>query len=127
MAKPVAGRQAIDQREDIGGDVLRKLAVVVPQSGVHRLAQGEDLRRRGRLVNGHGKSVATIAPACSKRHRAGSRQLQQGRSVEPLQHDAEAPVQGHLAEHLRHRDRRRRRPRGSFASRTRPSPAARRV
>jgi hypothetical protein len=30
MAEPVAGRQAIDQGEDIGGDVLRKLAVVEP-------------------------------------------------------------------------------------------------
>src|SRR6516225_8159585 len=56
MAEPVAWRQAIDQREDIGGDVLRKLAVVEPQRVLHILAQGEDLRRRGRLVNGHGKS-----------------------------------------------------------------------
>src|SRR5450631_2949420 len=30
--------------------------------------------------------------------------MPQGRSVEALQHDAEAPVQRHLAEHLRHRD-----------------------
>jgi hypothetical protein len=30
--------------------------------------------------------------------------MPQGRSVEALQHDAEAAVQRHLAEHLRHRD-----------------------
>ena len=29
--------------------------------------------------------------------------MQQGRSVEARQHDAEAPLQGHLAEHLRRR------------------------
>ena len=37
------------------------------------------------------------------RHGAGPRELQQGRSVEARQHDAEAPLQGHLAEHLRRR------------------------
>src|SRR5690242_14207533 len=35
-----------------------------------------------------------------ERRRAGPRELPQGRSVEPLQYDAEAPVQSHLAEHL---------------------------
>ena len=49
MAKPVAGRQAIDQREDIGGDVLRKLAVVEPQLVLHILAHGEDLGGGGVL------------------------------------------------------------------------------
>src|SRR4029450_4808093 len=39
-----------------------------------------------------------------QRPRAGPREMPQGRSVEALRHDAEAPVQRHLAEHLRHRD-----------------------
>ena len=41
-----------------------------------------------------------IAPACVEGHGAAARELQQGRSVEARQHDAEAPLQGHLAEHL---------------------------
>ncbi|MGY4503889.1 hypothetical protein ACVWYH_007846 [Bradyrhizobium sp. GM24.11] len=39
-----------------------------------------------------------------ERHRAGPREMPQGRSVEALQHDAEAPVQRQLAEYRRHRD-----------------------
>jgi hypothetical protein len=54
-------------------------------------------------VNGHGKS-GDNRPRLFERHRAGPRELPQGRPVESLQHDAEAPVQGHLAEHLRHRE-----------------------
>ena len=46
VPKPVAGRQTIDQREDFGGDVLRELAIVVPQLGLHILAHGDDLRPR---------------------------------------------------------------------------------
>ncbi|MGY4503888.1 hypothetical protein ACVWYH_007845 [Bradyrhizobium sp. GM24.11] len=46
MTKPAAGRQGIDQGEDIRGDALRDLAVVVPQLALHILAHGEDLRRR---------------------------------------------------------------------------------
>jgi hypothetical protein len=37
-------------------------------------------------------------------YRAGPRELPQGRSVEALQQDTEAPVQRHLAEDLRHWD-----------------------
>jgi hypothetical protein len=37
-------------------------------------------------------------------HGAGPQELQQGRSVEARQHDAEAPLQSHLVEHLRRRD-----------------------
>ncbi len=36
-----------------------------------------------------------------ERHGAAPRKLQQGRSVEARQHDAEAPLQVHLVEHLR--------------------------
>jgi hypothetical protein len=101
MAKPVAGRQAIDQREDIGSDVLRNLPIVESQLVLHIVAHGEDLRRRWRLVNGHGKSRDDRA-RLFECHRAGPREMPQGRPVEALQHDAEAHVQCHLAEHLRH-------------------------
>jgi len=37
------------------------------------------------------------------RHGAGQQELQQGWSVEARQHDAEAPLQGHLVEHRRRR------------------------
>ena len=39
-----------------------------------------------------------------ERHGAGPREMSEGRSVEARQHDAEAPLQGHLTEHLRRRD-----------------------
>ena len=61
------------------------------------------LRRRGRLVNGHGEGREDRA-RLPGRHGAGPREVQQGRSVEARQHDAEAPLQRHLAEHLRRRD-----------------------
>jgi hypothetical protein len=32
------GGEVLDQREDAGGDALRKHAAAEPQSGVHRLA-----------------------------------------------------------------------------------------
>ena len=38
-----------------------------------------------------------------ERHGAAARELQQGRSVEAAEHDAEAPLQGHFVEHLRRR------------------------
>jgi hypothetical protein len=34
-------------------------------------------------------------------HGATARELQQGRSIEATEHDAEAPLQRHLVEHLR--------------------------
>ena len=42
-----------------------------------------------------------IAPASSERHGAAARGLQQCRPVEAAEHDAEASVERHLAEHLR--------------------------
>jgi hypothetical protein len=54
-------------------------------------------------VKRHGQSRDDRA-RLFERHRAGPREMPQGWSVEALQHDAEAPVQRHLAEHLRHRD-----------------------
>ncbi len=103
MAKLAAGRQAIDQGEDVSGDVLRDLAVVVPQLALHIRAHGGELRRWRRLVKRHGQSRDDRA-RLFERHRAGPREMPQGRSVEALQHDAEAPVQRHLSQHRRHGD-----------------------
>jgi hypothetical protein len=69
---------------------------------VHKVAQGEYVRLRGHPVNGYGEGREDRAPLLW-RHGAAPRELQQGRSVEARQHDAEAPVQRHLAEHLRRR------------------------
>jgi hypothetical protein len=92
MAQPVARRQALDQGTDAGVDVLRKHAAGGPQPGVYSVAEGEHVRRRGRLVNGKAESREDCArlPA---RHGAGPRELQQGRSVEARHHDAEAPIE----------------------------------
>ena len=74
-------------------------AAGAPQRAVHQVAKKQDVRRRGRVVNGQAKRRDDRA-----RLRIGdgaaARELQQGRSVEARQHDAEAPLQGHLAEHL---------------------------
>jgi hypothetical protein len=102
MAQPVARRQAFDQSEDAGGDVLRKHAAGEPQRAVHPVAQGEYVRRRGRLVNGKVEGRED-RPRLLERYGAAPVVLQQGRSVEARQHNAEAPLQGHLAEHLRRR------------------------
>jgi hypothetical protein len=102
MAQPVARRQALDQSEDAGGDVLRKHAAGEPQRAVHPVAQGEYVRRRGRLVNGKVEGREDRARLL-ERYGAAPVVLQQGRSVEARQHDAEAPLKGHLAEHLRRR------------------------
>jgi hypothetical protein len=101
MAQPVPWPQALDQGEDAGGDVFRNSAAGEPQH-VHPVAQKEDVRRRGRLVNGHGegREDRTRLPG---RHGAAARELHQGRSVETTEHDAEAPLQGYLVEHLRRR------------------------
>src|SRR5262245_11554170 len=48
--------------------------------------------------------AARIAPACSGVMARGPQELQQGRSVEARQHDAEAPLQVYLLEHLRRRE-----------------------
>jgi len=52
MAQPVARPQALDQGEDARGDMLRDNAAGEQQRAVHRVAQRDDVRRRGRLVNG---------------------------------------------------------------------------
>ncbi len=72
------------------------------RNGRQPVAQGEYVRRRRRLVNGYVEGREDRA-RLSKRHGAAARELQQGRSVEARQHDAEAPLQGHLVEHLRRR------------------------
>ena len=71
-------------------------------AAVDPVAQKEDVRRRRRLVNGQAERREDRARLL-ERHGAAARELQQGRSVEARQHDAEAPLQGHLAEHLRRR------------------------
>ena len=102
MAQPVLRRQALDQGEDASGDVLRKHAAGEPQRASIQSRRESDVRRRRRLVNGYGEGREDRARLLG-RHGAGPRELQQGRSVEARQHDAEAPLQGHFAEHLRRR------------------------
>ncbi len=68
----------------------------------HIVTQGGHVRRRGRLVNGHGEGREDRA-RLFERHGAAPVMLQQGRSVETTKHDAEAPFQGDLAKNLRRR------------------------
>ena len=101
MAQPVPRWQALDQGEDAGGDVLRN-AVGDPGRVVEPIAQGGYIRRRGHLVNGYVEGCEDRAGLLGG-DGAGSQELRQGRSVEARQHDAEAPLQGHLVEHPRRR------------------------
>ena len=79
----------------LGHDVARE-----PEFGVHPAAQREGLRRRRHPVNGQAEGRKDGA-RLSERHGAAARGLQQRRSVEAAEHDAEASVDRHLAEHLR--------------------------
>jgi hypothetical protein len=51
-------------------------------------------------MDGYGEGREDCARLLA-RHGAAPRELQQGRPVEALQHDAEAPLQGYFVEHLR--------------------------
>ena len=97
-------REAFEQGKDARGEVLRKQRLPGDCTKVCiKVAQGEYVRRRGRFVNGYGEGREDRARLLG-RHGAGPQELQQGRSVEARQHDAEAPLQGYLVEHLRHRE-----------------------
>jgi hypothetical protein len=102
MAQPVAWPQPLDQVEDAGGDMFWNSGAGDPQPAVHHVAQKGYVRRRGRLVNGPaegGEDRARLPEADG----AAAHELQQGRSLEATEHDAKAPLQLHLAEHLRRR------------------------
>src|SRR5215468_8520802 len=103
MAQPVPRREAIEQGRDARGEVLRKRVAGGPRQGLYQVAQGDYVRRRGRFVNGYGEGREDRARLLG-RHGAGPQELQQGRSVEARQHDAEAPLQDYLVEHLRRRE-----------------------
>src|ERR1700722_8747207 len=60
----------------------------------------EGLRRRRHPVNGQAEGPKDRT-RLGERHGAAARDLQQCRSVEATEHDAEASVERHLAEHLR--------------------------
>src|SRR6267378_6068710 len=60
----------------------------------------ESLRRRRHPVNGQAEGRKDRT-RLNERHRAAARELQQCRSVEAAEHDAEASIERHLAEHLR--------------------------
>ena len=80
----------------------RQRAAGGPHPGVHPVAQGNHGRRRRRVANGKAEvGEDRVGPLA--RHGAAPRELQQGRSVEALQHEAEAPLQEHHTEHLRRR------------------------
>jgi len=72
------------------------------QTGVHPAAQGNHGRRRRRVANGKAE-VREDRARLPARHGAAPPELQQGRSLEALQHEAEAPLQHHHAEYLRRR------------------------
>ncbi len=92
--------QAVDQREDAGGDVPGHDVALAPEGGLHPAAQRQSLRRRRHPVNGQGEGRKDRA-RLSERYGAAARGLKQGRSIEAAEHDAEASVERHLAEHLR--------------------------
>src|SRR5215469_3584041 len=103
MAQPVPRLlKAVDQREDAGGDVLGHDVAREPKGGVHPAAQMDGLRRRRHPVYGQAERRKDRA-RLGQRHGAAARDLQQCRSVEAGEHDAEASVERHLAEHLRRR------------------------
>jgi len=92
MAQPIPRRETLKQGKDARGEVLRKQVAGGAQQGPYQVAQGDYVRRRGRIVNGDGEGREDRARLLG-RHGAGPQELQQGRSVEARQHDAEAPLQ----------------------------------
>src|SRR5262245_38846030 len=103
MAQPVPRRQALEQGKDARGEVLRKQVAGGLQQGLYQVAQADYARRRGRFMNGYGEGRKDCARLFG-RDGAGLQELQQGRPVEARDHNAEAPLHGHLVEHLRCRE-----------------------